>query len=71
MKNTKDNSIFIIGMLLLVIIFVAAYYYLSSDDDRATSTPVSCAIGDRFDVMTGKPCPILIEEDEPATSTKQ
>lgn len=67
MKTIKTNLTFVIGIILFVLIFISAYIYLSSSS-KETPHPVSCAIGDRFDIMTGKPCPVLIEE-EPASTT--
>ena len=67
MKTTKTNIAFIIGIILLSALIIWAYFYMSSR--KATPALVSCPIGDRYDIMTGKPCPPVYEEEEPAAST--
>lgn len=66
MKTIKENSTLIIGIIMFLIILVSAYFYLSSDTEPKL---VPCAIGDRYDIMTGEPCPPSIEEDEPVSTT--
>ncbi len=69
MKKIKANSTLIIGIIIALIVIIGAYFYLSSNKEVAIP-PVPCAIGDRFDILTGKPCPPRIEEPDPSAGVK-
>lgn len=66
MKTIKENSTLIAGIVLLLIILISAYFYMSSDTEPKL---VPCAIGDRYDIMTGEPCSVSYEEEEPVSTT--
>lgn len=66
MKTTKTNIAFIIGIIVLSGLIIWAYISMTA---KKTPPPVSCAIGDKYDIMTGDICFPHYEEEEPATTT--
>lgn len=67
MKNQKTNIAFIVGIVIVSVGIIAAYFYFYNN--QSTPKLVPCAIGDKYDIMTGKPCPPVYEEEEPATTS--
>jgi cell division protein FtsN len=67
MQNLKNKPA-MIGIIIAVIIILIGIFFMFSDS-KARPRPVPCAIGERFNTMTGKPCPLRVEEAEPASTT--
>ena len=56
-QNKKISIKTSIGIIILVIIGSVFYYYKTRSMITAEPTPVVCAAGDNYNILTGKPCP--------------
>ena len=65
MKNIKKKPILIVG--IVVVLGLITWAYIAMTAEKAPPL-VSCAVGDKFDVMTGDICFPHYEEEAPTTT---
>lgn len=67
MQNLKSKPVMIGIVIAVVIILVGILFMFSGNKEKPR--PIPCVIGDRFNILTGEPCPLRVEEAEPASTT--